>query len=495
MTDDIKRPDSLLLDDGNTAENWRLWKEDFEIFMRAKEYTRKPDEVRVAFLLNCIGRAARERYNHFEWETNGDENKYAAVMAKFDEHFRGRKRSVFMRYKFWTHEPSEGQDFLHYLTSLRTLADQCEFMEKDNMIRDKIVFSIKDEQLKERLLSITDLSLATTMDKCQAAETTRKEVQAMMAEAKVKEERCIEEISKRQTKPQQSKRSLRNELSPKDSIRDCQNCGFTHAPRSCPAWGQECRYCHKKNHFARVCRQKTRAKSTAVVTQDSSSNEDKELDMGTVLHINSSTNPKKASSWWQKVNVMGTMINFKLGAEANLIPLKQWKEINNSTPLKEPKAILKTIDGSTIDHIGRARVTMKANSKTTTGDVFIIQTDSVPLLGLQTTVDLDLIRRNEDTSIQNIHMFKKGLSEADIKELYPQVFDGKLGKYPGQYRICLSDEANPKFNPPRRFSHKMIKPLKRRLEEMVKTQVIEPVDHPTDWVNSIVCTEKKDGSL
>ena len=93
-------------------------------------------------------------------------------------------------------------------------------------------------------------------------------------------------------------------------------------------------------------------------------------------------------------------------------------------------------------------------------------------------------------------MFKKGLSEADIKELYPQVFDGRLGKYPGQYRICLSDEANPKINPPRRFPHKMIKPLKRRLEEMVKTQVvIEPVDHPTDWVNSMVCTEKKDGSL
>ena len=30
---------------------------------------------------------------------------------------------------------------------------------------------------------------------------------------------------------------------------------------------------------------------------------------------------------------------------------------------------------------------------------------------------------------------------------------------------------------------------------MVKTRVIEPVDHPTVWVNSMVCTEKKDGSL
>ena len=92
-------------------------------------------------------------------------------------------------------------------------------------------------------------------------------------------------------------------------------------------------------------------------------------------------------------------------------------------------------------------------------------------------------------------MFKKGLSEADLKQLYSQVFNGKLGKYPGQYRICLSDEANPKINPPRKFLHKMIKPLKRCLEEMVKTWVNEQVGHPTDWVNSMGCTKKKDGSL
>ena len=61
---------------------------------------------------------------------------------------------------------------------------------------------------------------------------------------------------------------------------------------------------------------------------------------------------------------MGTTINFKLdaGAEANLIPLKQWKEINNSTPLTESKAILKTVDGSTIDHIGKARVSQQQNN-------------------------------------------------------------------------------------------------------------------------------------
>ena len=37
--------------------------------------------------------------------------------------------------------------------------------------------------------------------------------------------------------------------------------------------------------------------------------------------------------------------------------------------------------------------------------------------------------------------------------------------------------------------------LKAELEPLVSLNVIEKVDHPTDWVNSIVLVEKSDGSI
>ena len=37
---------------------------------------------------------------------------------------------------------AEQQPFVDYLTVVQNLADACEFAEKENMIRDKIVFSI-----------------------------------------------------------------------------------------------------------------------------------------------------------------------------------------------------------------------------------------------------------------------------------------------------------------------------------------------------------------
>ena len=50
---------------------------------------------------------------------------------------------------------------MDYVTTLHTLAGQCEFTEKDNMIRDKLIFSLKHSHLKERLLEVDNLSLQT----------------------------------------------------------------------------------------------------------------------------------------------------------------------------------------------------------------------------------------------------------------------------------------------------------------------------------------------
>ena len=52
------------------------------------------------------------------------------------------------------------------------------------MIRDKIVFSVNDERVKERLLRESDLSLARALDVCCAAETTRAQLKVMASEGK-----------------------------------------------------------------------------------------------------------------------------------------------------------------------------------------------------------------------------------------------------------------------------------------------------------------------
>ena len=47
------------------------------------------------------------------------------------------------------------------------------------MIRDKVVFGVRDERIKERLLREADLTLNKALDVCRAAETSKQQIEAM----------------------------------------------------------------------------------------------------------------------------------------------------------------------------------------------------------------------------------------------------------------------------------------------------------------------------
>ena len=59
------------------------------------------------------------------------------------------------------------------------MARSAEFVEVENMIRDKIVFGMSDLRIKERLLREKDLDLAKAVDICRAAEASRTQIQSM----------------------------------------------------------------------------------------------------------------------------------------------------------------------------------------------------------------------------------------------------------------------------------------------------------------------------
>ena len=57
----------------------------------------------------------------------------------------------------------------------------------------------------------------------------------------------------------------------------CRNCGGTHEKKNCPAFGKECLYCHKRNHWAKVClmrKKDERPKPKTVHSVDGAEEED-----------------------------------------------------------------------------------------------------------------------------------------------------------------------------------------------------------------------------
>lgn len=82
----------------------------------------------------------------------------------------------------------------------------------------------------------------------------------------------------------------------------------------------------------------------------------------------------------------------------------------------------------------------------------------------------------------------------ELVKQYPEVFQG-LGEFPGEHHIYLDPEVPPVVHGCRKIPLAIMDRLKETLDQLVLTDVIVPVIEPTKWVNNLVVTEKKNGSL
>ena len=98
--DKVQPPIALALT-GNLAENWRRFKQQFEIYEIASGLARKDRKVRTITLLHAARSEAVKVYNMFQWNADDDNKKVDKVMEKFERHCNPRKNLTFERHSFF----------------------------------------------------------------------------------------------------------------------------------------------------------------------------------------------------------------------------------------------------------------------------------------------------------------------------------------------------------------------------------------------------------
>ena len=115
--DQLSPPEALNLD-SDIAENWRRWKQRFEIFSLASGLSEKDAGVQVATFLYVAGPEALEVNNTFSWRTAEDKNKVDKIMEKFDQYCNPCKNVTWERHKFNTRNQQPGETIDQYVTDL-----------------------------------------------------------------------------------------------------------------------------------------------------------------------------------------------------------------------------------------------------------------------------------------------------------------------------------------------------------------------------------------
>lgn len=277
--DAFKKVEDLSLD-GNLSDNWRKFKQHYQIFEKATGLVDKPEDVRVAALLNTVGVEAIELFNTFTLSEE-QRKKYQLVVNAFEDHCNPKKQEVFERYVFYTRNQCENEKFDMFLMDIKKLAGTCGFGDqKNSMVRDRIVLGTVDKKLQVKLLHEKDLSYEKAVEMARAVERTKEHAKEIQGEAAVvnniKRNGMMAASNKkmwRNNSPGSSgNKSSQNYLSQKNSNfendiqlssqsnkkdngisrvqRNCFRCNLQHEYNQCPAKGKQCYNCDKFNHFA-----------------------------------------------------------------------------------------------------------------------------------------------------------------------------------------------------------------------------------------------------
>ena len=241
---------------GDVVTNWEFFRQQWEDYEVATGLNEQSAKVRLASLRSMMGKECLQIFMnlHLTPEQRGNVN---SCLDAIEAYFKPQKNVVYERFLFNSCTQASDENFDAYLHKLRKLAATCKFGSlTDEMIRDRIVIGVKDIALKGRLLREHSLSLVKAVDLSRASEIAKEQLNKLEGgDRKTSEE--VNFVKSKHTQRQKRSAASQPARSKTPNIRGeakspgrrCKFCGKNqkhNRKEECPAYGQECRSCHKK---------------------------------------------------------------------------------------------------------------------------------------------------------------------------------------------------------------------------------------------------------
>jgi len=497
-------PSVLDIHDAQASEKWARFKRAWDSYALAMELGKKSEAIQVATLLTVIGEDAREVFSTFTWANEGDDAKIAIVLQKFEQYCRPRRNVPFERYCFNRRMQEDGETYEQYRTALRKLSQTCEFnsITPQEILRDRLVFGINNDKVRERLLREANLTLDKTDEICRAAESMVHQMKV------VGEGTTVNAVAGK-------RRSEDTTVSSAKPTRECWNCGRRHQFHKrelCPAYGKTCNKCNKLNHFAVKCRTQTKevsavkpneeiTKSGVAATKD---------DLDEVFPTEVSAVGIDDSQLVTVQLESGNYLRFQVdtGAQCNVVPMALYKKATMDTRLENISAMESNITaygGTTLPVVGTVTLLVTRGSKRYKLHCKLVNCKNIrPLLGRKACLKMDIIsyldndelhRPNTGNSPVYTIEVSSAVSKEELIKKYPTVFGPGIGMLPGEYHIRINEQCHPTQQAPRRIPVAIRDQLKATLDQLTQQGVLKPVTEPTAWISSMVAVKKKNGNL
>ena len=465
-----------------TAESWPKWKARFERYRICVGLARQPDREQVSMFLYSMGEIADDLL--ITMDVNEQTITFDELVIKFDGHFGARKNTITARARFNKRYQRAGEKIDSFIQDLHRLADDCEYEGlKEQLIRDRIVAGVSDDDLSDKLQSLADLTLDVAIRQARQAESRKEEQEILRGKATgsvnaIKSKKTFQPKPKshsppRPRHPKPNPKTPHKKHGPRRPDK-CGKCGKgPHKREDCPARYEECFSCKRKGHYSFYCPDK-KGKARAVHEVGEYSEDSDEFFMGTLDSV-------EDEFWSATVSVNGKETKFKLDTGAAVTAAD--RSIVGDATLQPATRRLTGPGNKPIDVIGCFESELRYREHSIKETIFVIENQKTPLLSRSACEKLHLVQRLDAVDAKT------------MKAEFPGQWKG-LGSTKTPARIQLRDDAKPtSVYTARKVPQPLMPTVKEELEKMKKDGVISPVTEPTDWCSPLVVVPKPKGGV
>nr|XP_053654845.1 uncharacterized protein LOC128703986 [Cherax quadricarinatus] len=264
---------------------------------------------------------------------------------------------IFARYRLATRRQQIDESLEEYFQALKILGKDCHFQAVtaaqycEESIRDAFISGLQSPIIRQRLLENKTLDLAAAFDQARALDSAQKNSEvystaqpSRVVSAAIPDQDSCNEVTVEPASVTAAAGTV------------CFFCGFSRHPRpKCPAREAMCHKCHKKGHFAKVCR--ANASTRASASTHSS-------DHATLATVTSAATPNSLSKAVVKVFIKGTEVDglIDCGSSESFINLDLVKRL--SLTLHHSSGTVSMASTSlSIQTLGFCKVNLRVNGK------------------------------------------------------------------------------------------------------------------------------------
>ena len=235
------------------------------------QYEKSSDSMKCGSILNWFGVEAYPIYGNLSINED-DKKNLSKLLDTFERYFKPEWNVFQSWYALGSIYSSAFKSQLEFYHKLNSVANDCNFTNKDEMVKFLYLTHNQNTRVCEHLLrELTDTtSLADMLGMARVCEGTvhSEEISKQYLESvkMVKQVNAIHHQCNNNNNRSKSKgrghrghRSHGRSQSRKPG--SCSNCGSSHPPRKCKAYGKESFHSHKKGHFSQLHHSRQHGKS------------------------------------------------------------------------------------------------------------------------------------------------------------------------------------------------------------------------------------------